>query len=117
MDDLASHIVGFCGSDNQGLGGIEAKYDEILQGKKGRITKVKDASGGEVDGTLEKYTNAIDGNDVITTVDMTIQSIVEKYLEDACIDNKCTDGGNIIFAFRTSRDLFSLATYPSFNLI
>ena len=115
-NNLASHIVGFCGSDNQGLGGIEAKYDEILQGKKGRITKVKDASGGEVDGTLEKYTNAIDGNDVITTVDMTIQSIVEKYLEDACIDNKCTDGGNIIVANPTTGDILAMATYPSYNL-
>ena len=115
-NNLASHIVGFCGSDNQGLGGIEAKYDEILQGKKGRITKVKDASGGEVDGTLEKYTNAIDGNDVITTVDMTIQSIVEKYLEDACIDNKCTDGGNIIVADPTTGDILAMATYPSYNL-
>ena len=115
-NNLASHIVGFCGSDNQGLGGIEAKYDEILQGKKGRITKVKDASGGEVDGTLEKYTNAIDGNDVITTVDMTIQSIVEKYLEDACIDNKCTDGGNIIIANPTTGDILAMATYPSYNL-
>ena len=115
-NNLASHIVGFCGSDNQGLGGIEAKYDEILQGKKGRITKVKDASGGEVDGTLEKYTNAIDGNDVITTVDMTIQSIVEKYLEDVCIDNKCTDGGNIIVANPTTGDILAMATYPSYNL-
>ena len=115
-NNLASHIVGFCGSDNQGLGGIEAKYDEILQGKKGRITKVKDASGGEVDGTLEKYTNAIDGKDVITTVDMTIQSIVEKYLEDACIDNKCTDGGNIIVANPTTGDILAMATYPSYNL-
>lgn len=45
---LASHIIGFCGSDNQGLGGLEAKYDTILQGTKGRITKVKDASGKDV---------------------------------------------------------------------
>lgn len=45
---LASHIIGFCGSDNQGLGGIEAKYDETLQGTKGRITRIKDASGGDV---------------------------------------------------------------------
>ena len=89
---LASHIIGFCGSDNQGLGGLEAKYDTILQGVKGRITKVKDASGKDVMGTTEAYTDAVNGNSIISTIDMTVQSIAEKYLEDACIDNKCTDG-------------------------
>ncbi len=113
---LASHIIGFCGSDNQGLGGIEAKYDEVLQGTKGRITRIKDAAGGEVDGTIEKYTDAIDGNSLVTTIDMTVQSIAEKYLEDACIDNKCTDGGNVIIADPTTGDILAMATYPAYNL-
>ena len=47
---------------------------------------------------------------------MTIQSIAEKYLEDACIDNKCTDGGNIIIADPTTGDILAMATYPSYNL-
>ena len=113
---LASHIIGFCGSDNQGLGGIEAKYNEILQGIKGRITKIKDASGGEIDGTVEKYSSAEDGKGIISTIDMTIQSIAEKYLEDACIDNKCTDGGNIIIEDPTTGDILAMATYPYYNL-
>ena len=113
---LASHIIGFCGSDNQGLGGLEAKYDSILQGEKGRITRVKDASGKEVDGTVEQYTDAIDGKDIVTTIDMTVQSIAEKYLEDACIDNVCTDGGNIIIADPTTGDILAMATYPGYNL-
>ena len=115
-NDLASHVIGFCGSDNQGLGGIEAKYDETLQGTKGRITRVKDASGGEVSGTVEQYTDAIDGNSIVSTIDMTVQSIAEKYLEDACIDNKCTDGGNVIIADPTTGDILAMATYPSYNL-
>ena len=113
---LASHIIGFCGSDNQGLGGIEAKYNEILQGIKGRITKIKDASGGEIDGAVEKYSSAEDGKGIISTIDMTIQSIAEKYLEDACIDNKCTDGGNIIIEDPTNGDILAMATYPYYNL-
>ena len=113
---LASHIIGFCGSDNQGLGGLEAKYDTILQGVKGRITKVKDASGKDVMGTTEAYTDAIDGNNITSTIDMTVQSIAEKYLEDACIDNKCTDGGNIIIADPTTGDILAMATYPAYNL-
>lgn len=115
-NSLASHIIGFCGSDNQGLGGIEAKYDKVLQGEKGRITRVKDASGKEIFGTVEQYSDAIDGKDVVMTVDMTVQSIVEKYLEDACIDNKCTDGGNVVVADPSTGDILAMATYPGYNL-
>lgn len=113
---LGSHIIGFCGSDNQGLGGIEAKYDSTLQGKKGRITKVKSASGGEIKGALENYSEAEDGKGVVSTIDITIQSIAEKYLEDACIDNKCTDGGNIVIEDPTTGDILAMATYPFYNL-
>ena len=113
---LASHIIGFCGSDNQGLGGLEAKYDEVLQGIKGRITKIKSASGGEINGALENYSKAEDGKGVISTIDMTIQSIAEKYLEDACIDNKCTDGGNIIIEDPNTGDILAMATYPFYDL-
>ena len=115
-NDFASHIIGFCGSDNQGLGGIEAKYDEVLSGTKGRITRVKDASGGEVEGTVEQYTEAIDGDGVVMTIDMGVQSIVEKYLEAACIDNKCTDGGNVIVMEPSTGNILAMATYPTYNL-
>ena len=70
-NDFASHIIGFCGSDNQGLGGIEAKYDETLSGTKGRITRVKDASGGEIEGTVEQYTEAVDGDSIVLTIKLT----------------------------------------------
>ena len=107
-NNFASHIIGFCGSDNQGLGGIEAKYDNVLSGTKGRITRVKDGSGKEIDGTVEQYTSATDGNGIITTIDMGVQSIVEKYLEEACIDNKCTDGGNVIVMNPTNGDILAI---------
>jgi len=115
-NDFASHIIGFCGSDNQGLGGIEAKYDDILNGEKGRITKVKDGSGKDIAGTVEEYTDAIDGNSIVLTVDTAIQSIVEKYLENACIDNECTDGGNIIVMEPSTGNILAMATYPTYNL-
>jgi len=115
-NDFASHIIGFCGSDNQGLGGIEAKYDDILNGKKGRITKVKDGAGRDIVGTVEEYTDAIDGNSIVMTIDTAIQSIVEKYLENACIDNECTDGGNIIVMEPSTGNILAMATYPTYNL-
>ena len=115
-NDFASHIIGFCGSDNQGLGGIEAKYDDILNGEKGRITKVKDGSGKDIANTVEEYTDAIDGNSIVMTIDTAIQSIVEKYLENACIDNECTDGGNIIVMEPSTGNILAMATYPTYNL-
>lgn len=113
---LASQVIGFCGSDNQGLDGIEAIYEEELQGEKGRITKVTDANGGEIKGEGENYISAIDGNNLVLSIDATIQGIAEKYLKEACIDNKCTDGGNIIIMNPKTGDILAMAGYPDYNL-
>jgi len=113
---LASQVIGFCGSDNQGLDGIEAKYDEVLKGEKGKIQKVTDATGGTDEYQKENYVPAVDGKSLVLTIDMTIQSIVEKYLENACIDNKCTDGGNVIAINPQNGDILAMAGYPNYNL-
>ena len=113
---FAAQVIGFCGSDNQGLDGIEAKYDEQLKGKQGSIRRHTDAKGGEIGKEGENYVAAVDGNDLVLTIDFTIQSIVEKYLEEACIDNKCTDGGNIVAMNPQNGDILAMATYPSYNL-
>ena len=115
-NDLASQVIGFCGSDNQGLDGIEAKYDEELKGEQGAIQKHTDAKGGEIGEEGENYVSAIDGNDLVLTIDLTIQSIAEKYLEEACIDNVCTDGGSIIVMNPQNGDILAMANYPSYNL-
>lgn len=114
--NFASQIIGFCGSDNQGLDGIEAKYDNELKGKQGSIQRHTDAKGGEIGKEGENYVSAIDGNDLVLTVDFTIQSIAEKYLQEACIDNVCTDGGNIVIMNPQNGDILAMATYPSYNL-
>ncbi|NLC87635.1 MAG: hypothetical protein GX682_02515 [Clostridiaceae bacterium] len=116
LNNLASQIIGFCGTDNQGLDGIEALYDERLKGSKGKITNLRDARGGDIEDTTEEYTEAIDGNDLILTIDSTIQGIAEKYLKEACIDNKCTDGGNIIVMNPKNGDVLAIAGYPNYNL-
>ena len=113
---LASQIIGFCGSDNQGLDGIEAKYDDELKGEKGAIQRHIDAKGGEIGHEGENYVPAVDGNDLVLTIDLTIQSIAEKYLKEACIDNECTDGGNIVIMNPQNGDILAMATYPSYNL-
>ena len=115
-NNLASQIIGFCGSDNQGLDGIEAKYDKVLSGTKGSIKRHTDAKGGEIGEEGEKYVPAIDGKDLILTIDINIQSIVEKYLKEAYIDNVCTDGGNIVAINPQNGDILAMATYPDYNL-
>ena len=115
-NNLASHIIGFTGSDNQGLDGIEAKFDKELKGSQGKILKLTDAKGGDIDGSAESYVPAIDGNDLVLSIDMTLQSIVEKYLKEACIDNVCTDGGNIVMMNPKTGDILAMATYPNYNL-
>ena len=113
---LASQIIGFTGSDNQGLEGLEKYYDEILKGTPGRILKLADATGTDIGDEGEKYEHAKDGNDIILTIDMTIQAIAEKYLTEACIDNKCTDGGNVIIMNPKNGDILAMATYPNYDL-
>ena len=113
---LCSQVIGFTGSDNQGLNGVEAKYDSILSGTKGKISRVSDAKGSILSGTVEEYTKAIDGDSIELTIDVTIQSIAEKYLEEACIDNVCTDGGNILIIDPNTGDILAMATYPGYDL-
>ena len=113
---LASHIIGFVGSDNQGLDGIEAKYDEVLVGKNGNISKMLDGKGNLLEDKSEVYEESIKGNDLILTIDMNIQAIAEKYLEEACIENVCTDGGNVIIMNPKNGDILAMATYPYYDL-
>ena len=113
---LASHIIGFCGSDNQGLDGIEAKYDDILKGKAGKINSLTDAKGRSFGNEGEKLEEPEMGESLVLTIDINIQSIIQKYLEEACIDNVCTDGGSIIAMNPKNGDILALANYPWYNL-
>lgn len=113
---LASNIIGFTGSDNQGLEGLERQYDSILKGSPGKILKLTDATGTDREKEGEDYIAATNGDDLVLTIDMTVQAICEKYLENACIDNVCTDGGNIIVMNPKNGDILGLASYPNYNL-
>ncbi|MBO5397525.1 MAG: hypothetical protein J6A36_01125 [Clostridia bacterium] len=116
FSNLASHVIGFCGSDNQGLEGIEAKYEEVLSGKSGKINSLTDAKGRHFGDEGEKYVEPSDGNDLVLTIDSNIQAIIQKHLEEACIDNVCTDGGSIIAMNPQNGDILALANYPNYDL-
>ena len=115
-NNLASQVIGFSGTDNQGLDGIEAVYDDELKGQKGKIERLTDAKGGDIEDVSENYVEAIDGNDLVLSIDATIQGIAEKYLTEACIDNKCTEGGNIVIMNPKTGDVLAMAGYPNYNL-
>lgn len=115
-NNLASQVIGFTGSDNQGLDGIEATYENELKGEKGKIVKMTDARGGDIEKEGENYVEPVDGMDLILGIDATIQGIAEKYLKEACIDNKTTDGGNIIIMDPKTGDILAMAGYPNYNL-
>jgi len=115
-NNLASSLLGFCGTDNQGLYGLEYTLDDVLTGIPGRITTLKDSKAQEIPDENESYIPAQNGSDVVLTIDYHLQSLAEKYLEQAVIENKCTRGGNIIMMNPSTGDILAMATYPNYNL-
>lgn len=114
--NLASNLIGFCGSDNQGLTGLEYYWDTTLAGTSGKITTTQDASQDLISNQDAQYYAAENGSDLTLTIDINIQTIAEKYLEQACVTNKCADGGNIIIMDPNTGDILAMATYPDYNL-
>jgi len=115
-DNLASHILGFCGTDNQGLYGIEAYWDNVLQGIAGRITTLADAVSEEIPDTNLDYIPAENGSNITLTLDIRVQTIIEKYLKQAVEENSCEFGGNVIVMNPQTGDILGMATYPDYNL-
>jgi len=114
--NVASSVIGFCGSDNQGLSGIESKWESVLTGTPGKIVSSKGSNQQEIPNAEETYISAENGSDLTLTIDLYIQSIVEKYLKQACIDNNCTRGGNVIAMNPKTGDILAMASYPDYDL-
>ncbi|MBO5222318.1 MAG: PASTA domain-containing protein [Clostridia bacterium] len=86
-DNLLSTVIGFVGTDNQGLEGLESYYDSMLAGTPGKITAVRTASGASMPFEYESYQDAVDGYDVYLTVDVQLQYILEKYISAARVEH------------------------------
>ena len=86
--DFASTVIGFTGTDNQGLAGVEAYYDSILKGKAGVKLSAKNAWGTDMPVEYEKLYDAENGNNLVLTIDEVIQHFLEKHLETAVVENK-----------------------------
>lgn len=113
---IASNVIGFCGGDNQGLSGIESKWDSVLTGTPGKIVSSKGSDQEEIPNAEETYISAENGSDLTLTIDLNIQTIIEKYLKQAVEDNNCKKGGNVIVMNPKNGDILGMACYPDYNL-
>lgn len=111
---LLSHVLGFVGTDNQGLSGIEAYYDSSLSGNPGKIVASFDGGGRETPFTQEQYIAAEEGKDLVLTVDATIQSIVEKYLSKA-VEENIAQYGSIVVMRPSTGEVLAMANYPTYD--
>ena len=113
---LASHVVGFVGTDNQGLAGAEMVYDQYLKGMPGRMISAKSASGTEMPYKYEKYINPENGANLVLTIDEVIQHFVEEELKQAVADYDVENGAACIIMNAKTGEVLAMATQPDFDL-
>ena len=113
---FASNIIGFVGSDNQGLSGVELYYDDELSGVDGRVISAKDGWGGDMDYEYQTSYPASDGYSIVLTVDEVIQHYLEKYLEQAVTYHNVREKGVGIVMNVNTGAILAMATVPDYDL-
>ena len=114
---LAAHVIGFVGTDNTGLGGIEAKYDKVLSGTNGYVMRSTTAAGTDMLYTSwEDYFDAVPGSDMVLTIDAGIQYYVEKHLAQAVEDYDIQNGAAAICMEVDTGAILAMASLGSFDL-
>ena len=112
---LAAHVLGFTGVDDQGLAGIELKFDATLKGMPGKIMSEADVHGRPIKFSKERYIEAVDGYDIFLTLDETIQFFTEKALEQAVLDYNLKRGAAAIVMDPNTGEILAMASYPDFD--
>ena len=112
---LASHVVGFSGTDN-GLLGLEAYYDGYLKGVDGNYLSSKDAAGGRLPSAADSFIAATDGASLVTTIDVTLQKLLENQLQNAYNDSNAQNRVTGIVMDPRDGSVLAMATYPDFDL-
>lgn len=113
---FASHVIGFTGRDNQGLGGIEMVYDDELSGVPGRVVTLKNAHGTDMPFQEERHIDSENGLNVVLTIDEAIQHFAEKHLEDVYNETEAAEGAACIVMDVNTGEVLAMATLPNFNL-
>ena len=114
-NELLAHSIGFVGIDNQGLTGLESKYDEILKGSKGYLNYKLDAKGGLLDGYSSEIISPINGFNIQLTIDLKIQQILERELKNA-YEKYSPENIYAIAMNPNNGEILGISSYPSFDL-
>ncbi len=112
--ELASKVLGFTGADNQGIIGLESKYESVLQGKAGRILTFTDARGRELVDLVESRIEPIAGNDLQITMDYQIQSFCMQMAQKAYLQKEA-EGVSILVMNPQNGEMLAMANYPEFD--
>lgn len=114
-DDLASKVLGFTGADNQGIIGLEVKYDSILSGEAGTIYTLTDAKGIELPDRIERRKEPVTGNDLYLTLDLNIQSYASQLARFA-LEKNIADSVSILVMNPQNGEIYACVNEPEFNL-
>ena len=114
-DDLASKVLGFTGADNQGIIGLEVKYDPILSGEAGTIYTLTDAKGIELPDRIERRKEPVTGNDLYLTLDLNIQSYASQ-LAMFALEKNIADSVSILVMNPQNGEIYACVNEPEFNL-
>lgn len=113
-ESLAAQVIGFVGKDNQGILGLEAKYDSLLEGEKGKILTLTDARGREISGEQTRIP-PVEGKNLVTTIDVVLQQYAEQTIAKA-VETKGAKRGVILMMNPQNGEIYAMANYPSFDL-
>lgn len=114
-DTLASKVLGFTGGDNQGIIGLEVKYDDYLQGTNGKILTLTDARGVEIENAGESRLDPVDGNNLVISIDYNIQMYAEQVAAKV-MEQKQADHVSILIMNPQNGEIYAMANVPEFNL-
>ncbi len=115
FENLAAHVLGFVGGDNQGIIGLEVKYDTYLKGQNGLILTQTNAKGIEIENKAETREEPVSGNNLTISLDVNIQEYAEQALEKVLI-SKQTDKGSIIVMNPQNGEIYAMVNKPDFDL-
>lgn len=114
-DELASRVLGFTGGDNQGIIGLEVKYEDYLKGQDGTILTVTDARGVELEGVAEDRVEPVPGQTLQVSLDYNIQSYCQQAAENV-LEEKQADGVSILMMNPQNGEIYAMVNAPEFNL-
>lgn len=115
FSNFASQVIGFTGTDNQGLAGVEAYYNSVLKGVNGRVVTAKNAQGTDMPYDYQDRVEAQNGNSLVLTIDEVVQHYLEKNLQSAYVDDDVGVGVTGIIMDVKTGGILAMSTQPSFD--